>query len=613
MFLFDILKPGDRRLRVLSIIVVSGLGILLTGLWFVQIVFGSHYETNSRKQSLKRVGIPAIRGRILDRGGQVLADNRPHYNAILFLEDLQHQFDQAYKQLTNSFRQQNPQYVAAKGRLRLPKDVSRKLLLAADCNVISNITAEVGAVVEEPRILNTNAFLRHYNSYPYVPFEIMPDMDPKQLARFAEQLSGQPDLEIETEPVRNYPNGSIAAHVLGYVQREYVESDDISYTLPDYAGKTGVERLYDSQLRGHSGVRLVLVNSMNYRQREEVEAPNGPGDDIYLTIDLNIQRAAETALAAAPGAHSPVRGAVVVMDCRNGDVLAMASSPSYDPNGFVEGLTKEEVAELNDPKHTPQLNRAIDGAFAPGSTFKIITSIACLESGLDPNEEFDSPGYYQESPRAKRIGDTAGPGLFNFHRAFFLSSNTYFINYGKKAGLQKLLEVARRFHLGEKTDFAIHPEVAGNVPTPDKAGVTLAFSSTADVCIGQEITTTPLQMACMYGAIAMGGKLYWPRIASHSYSINTGQDAQLCPPGRLRDVVRVDPRHLEIIRQAMLADTEQGPTTDSKAGTAYWAFHNGRGEPKLPKPSHRRQNRHGRSQVEGVENVHHLVQLLCAL
>ena len=138
-----------------------------------------------------------------------------------------------------------------------------------------------------------------------------------------------------------------------------------------------------------------------------------------------MQHAAEQALA---GAQANARGAVVVMDVRNGDILAMASAPAFDPNNYVVGLTHGEVAALNDPKFTPQINRAIGGNYPPGSTFKIITAIACLESGLDPNEVFDSPGEYRTSPTARPIHDTAGAGKFDFNRAFYRSSNTYFIH-----------------------------------------------------------------------------------------------------------------------------------------------------------------------------------------
>jgi penicillin-binding protein 2 len=574
MFIFHILAQKDRRLRVIANLMGLGLFVLLAGLWFVQIVCASHFEHNSKQQSVKRVGIPAIRGRILDRNAHVLADNQPQYNAILYLEDLQGQFGEAYTRLSKAYGQQHPQAVQANGRVRLTPETSRDLQLEADCQVVSNITFQVGATLQEHRILNTNAFLRHYTNYPYVPFEIVPNLVPRQVAEFAEQLSAQPELEMETQPVRSYPNDSIAAHILGFVQRDF-EADP-----PDYEGRSGVERVFDAKLRGRPGMKLVLVNSLNYRQREDIETPNEPGGDIYLTIDLVLQRAAEQALADV---QPNVRGAVVVMDVRNGDILAMASAPAFDPNSYVAGMTQSEVDALNDPKYTPQINRALDGAYPPGSTFKIITAIACLETGLDPNEVFDSPGFYQTSPKARPIADTAGAGKFDFEKAFFRSSNTYFIHYGMKAGLEKILEVAKRFHLGEKTDFPIGPEVAGRVPAPEKVGVSMLRSSTADVCIGQEITTTPLQMAALIGAIANGGKIFWPRLVSHSYAPETGQEEELFAPGRLRDIVEIDPRHLELIRRAMLDDTEHPVDTSvGGPGTAYKEFHKPNGDLFLP-------------------------------
>ena len=275
--------------------------------------------------------------------------------------------------------------------------------------------------------------------------------------------------------------------------------------------------------------------------------PTSRATIIYLTIDFSVQKAAEQALAAA---QPDGRGAVVVMDPRNGDILAMASSPSFDPNLFALGrFTPEESERLSDPKFTPQVNRAVSGAYPPGSTFKIITGIACLESGLDPNEIFDSPGLLpSRRPRRVPLRIQPGPGPFNFERAFYRSSNTYFIDMGlQKAGLAKILEVAKRFHLGEKTGISTRQEVAGNVPGPEQAGPSLGMSA-ADICIGQEITTTPLQLAGVISVIANGGTLYVPRLVSHSRSPETGEIEELVAPGRVRDHVEINPSHLELIR-----------------------------------------------------------------
>ncbi|HEY3913602.1 MAG TPA: penicillin-binding transpeptidase domain-containing protein [Verrucomicrobiae bacterium] len=590
MFVFDLLKGDGRRLQPIAVIVGAGMLILLAGLWFVQIVSAEHFESNLIKQSFRTVRIPAIRGRILDCNGNVLAEDQPRYNAILYLEDLQDQFDAQYRTLARLYTNEHHEAITSKGRMNILAAARRQLQLEADCDVVSNITYRVSTRLDEPRMLNTNGFIRHYDDYPYVPFQIVPNLTPNQVAIFAEQLSTQPALELETQPVRIYPNGEAAAHILGYVQRrDATEGGDISFTMPDYEGRSGTERVYDDELRGQAGLKSVLVNNLNYRQRENIETPNEPGDDVYLTIDLGLQRAAEKALANAKYEEDGVpvaRGAAVVMDPRNGDILAIASTPTFDPNEFVPGhrpMSPGEMERLADTRMTPELNRAVTGAYPPGSTFKIITSIACLENGLDPNEVFDSPGEYRVSA-THSIGDTAGAGKFNFNRAFYRSSNTYFIHYGMIAGLRKILEVARRFHLGEKTDIATGQEsTAGFVPTPDKAGKTLPWSSTPDVCIGQEITATPLQMACMISVIANGGTLYWPRDVSYLRSQDSGAFETLVQPGRVRDHVYINPQHLEIIRRAMLDDTEHvadGVTKAEGPGSAYAAFHHG-GVPDL--------------------------------
>ncbi|HEX4121828.1 MAG TPA: penicillin-binding transpeptidase domain-containing protein [Verrucomicrobiae bacterium] len=577
MFVFDILKRDGRRLQPIAVIVGTGMLILLAGLWFVQIVCAKRFETNLIRQSFRTVRIPAIRGKILDCNGKVLAEDQPRYNAILYLEDLQDQFDAQYHTLARTYTNGHREAITSKGRMNIPLAERRRLQLEADCDVVSNITYRVSTRLAEPRMLNTNGFIRHYDDYPYVPFQIVPNLAPNQVAIFAEQLSAQPALELETQPVRVYPNQTLAAHLLGYVQRrDAPEGGDVSFTLPDYQGRSGVERVYDEQLRGQAGLKSVLVNNLNYRQSENIETPNEPGNDVYLTIDINLQRATEKALASA---QFETRGAAIVMDPRNGDILAIASAPTFDPNEFVPGhgsISPGETERLADTKFTPEVNRAVSGAYPPGSTFKIITAIACLESGLDPDEVFDSPGEFRVSS-THSIGDTAGAGKFNFDRAFYRSSNTYFIHYGMMAGLRKILEVARRFHLGEKTEISTGQEpTAGNVPPPEKAGISMPFTSLPDVCIGQEVTATPLQMTCMICAIANGGTLYWPRVVSYDRSPDTGELEELVPPGRVRDHVQINPRHLELIRHAMLDDTEHpadGPSKAEGAGSAYRAFH----------------------------------------
>jgi penicillin-binding protein 2 len=581
MFIFDLLRNEQERVRAVALSMGAGLIALLGGLWFVQVVSARHFEEDLEKQSYRTVRVSSIRGRILDRNGEALAENRPHYNAVVYLEELRNQFEGEFAVLKREYIRRHPEVVTKK-RISIAPTVRAQLQSEADYLIVSNMTWKVGAMLKTPRSLEQKPFLQHYGSYPYVPFQIIPNLAPRQVAIFAEQLSSQPALELETQSVRFYPHGTTAAHLLGFVKsRETFEDDDMAcqYRLPDYEGKSGVESAFDEQMRGLPGVKSVLVNNRGYRQREQTITPTEGGDDICLTIDASVQQAAEKGLALVmDSALKPHGGAAVVMDVRNGDILAMASAPTFDPNEYITGFSDAEWERLNDAEHAPQFNRALTGAYPPGSTFKIIDAIACLETGvLDPNEEFDSPGEFSK-PGYHKIGDPAGPGKFNFARAMYRSSNTYFIHYGMKAGMAKLLEVAKRFHLGEKTHLDIHPETAGNVPNPQDIGHKIQLSSEPDVCIGQEITVSPIQMAAMTAAIANGGTLYWPRVVRAAISPDTEEQREINPPGRVRDRIALNPHHLDLIREAMLLDTEHG--TPGDLGTAYLAFHTG-GAPAL--------------------------------
>jgi penicillin-binding protein 2 len=564
----------------------AGLSLLLAGLWYVQIVSAKQMRGRMEWQSLKTNAVPPVRGRILDRDGKVLADNQPQYNVVLYLEELRGQFESEYtnhvlpdytNQLVADYLQKHPG--ASKpppGASKLPPGARPALRMEAKYNVVSNTISRVGTLLRQTDPPGLAAFRHFYTNYTYVPMQILTNLTPKQIALFSEQLSGQPGVELGAQPVRGYPRKETAAHLLGYVRR----AGEINKFLPpEYEGERGLEKAFDDLLHGEPGSDLVLVNSENYRQHQEVLTPNHFGRDLCLTLDLAIQQAAEKALADE---FPNLRGAAVVMDVRSGDILAMASAPAFDPGEFASGISPARAEQLNDPRLKPQVNRATYDAFPPGSTFKIITALACLESGvLDPEAIYHSPpnplkptqGIFEEE--GYRIDDTAPPGDYDFERAFYHSSNSYFCHYGMKAGLRKLLEVARRFHLGEKTDFATHEEVAGDVPLPEQAGKKMPLNSGPYVAIGQEITVTPLQMTGMIAAIANGGTIFWPRIVSHAISPETKEVEELFPKARVRDQVKINPRHLQIIRQAMLQDTEH------PGANGYDAFHFPDGSPRL--------------------------------
>jgi penicillin-binding protein 2 len=564
MLIIDQLKHDNRKLRAISIGVMAGLLVLLAGLWWVQIVSANRYEENLKTQSFRSVRVPALRGKITDRNNQSLAENRPRFDVNLYLEDLRPQFTREYPNVARAFTNQNP---GVKIRGEALATVNR----AARYRVVSNITAQITARLQTPQILDPVRFARHYQAQPYIPFPILQNLTEKQVAIFAENFTGMTGVEMEMQPMRTYPQGTSAAHLIGWIRRNDKPADDdeivYKYYLPDFMGVTGVEKSFDDALRGTAGVKSLLINNLGYRQREEMLSATEAGQTLALTIDLAIQRAAEKALAEA---MANVRGAVVVMDVRNGDVLAMVSLPTFDPNVFPSGVSTAEWKRLNDEKYSHMFNRATHGAYPPGSILKTLTAIACFENNvMNPSESIYDPGYYEDKRilGKRRIDSLAPAGNYDFRRAYLKSSNTYFIHFGLKAGLKKLVEVGERFHLGESTGTLPGEEVSGNFPRSNQLSGRFA-GDTANICIGQgEVTVTPIQVAAMTAAIANSGKLFWPRIIRDLRPADDEMNTELnsFQPGSLRADVRLDPKHVQIIHRAMLADVEDADGTGTAA------------------------------------------------
>src|SRR5437870_60040 len=445
--------------------------------------------------------------------------------------------------------------------------------------VVSNLVYRVGSLVEQPVPLQDKKFFEHYDQRLFVPMPVLTNLNPRQIARFAEQSPGLPGFDLEVQPVRTYPHHSSAAHLLGYLLRDNSGADaDVffNYRMPDFKGATGVEGALDDELRGRTGAKSVLVNSLGYRQSENVWNPAEAGQNVFLTIDLSIRKAAEQALRSAPVPYAgPVRGAVVVMDPRNGDLIAVASHPAYDPNDFAVRLTHEkaEAAKLDDPKLRPQINRAMQENYAPGSIFKIVVALAGLEAGtLNPDETFHSLGHFELVRGQKPIGDPAGPGDFKFRRALIKSSNSYFIHEGLKLGVDRIVEMGKRFHLGERTGILPLQETAGILPTrewrKEKLGGAWFDGNTANVSFGQgELAVTPLQVAVMISAVANGGKVFWPRLVARTEPQDPFADEPTVPlpTGGIRGQLNVSKRSLDIVREAMLADVEDPEGTGKKA------------------------------------------------
>ncbi len=553
MIVFDQLKKNDPYLRALTLGVLLGMGVLLSGLWWVQIISYRHYSENQKAQAFRTVRIPAIRGKILDRHGAALAENRPSYNVILYLDELREEFKKEWR------RSRPP--VGAK--ISLPQ--RRGFEAQARYRVASNIVQQIGLALQLPVELPYTNFIKHYTNQLALPLTLLTNLTQQQVGRLLEASMNPPGVDLDVQPMRHYPGGSLAAHVLGFLvsDNRSMEGEvaDFNFRLSDYRGLVGIEGEFDVELRGKAGVKSVLVNSLGYRQSENVWTPAEPGKNVILTIDATIQQTAESALQSAmPGGAT--RGAVVVLDPNNGDVLAMASAPSFNPNAFIPRITPDELKRLNDEAR-PQINRAMQENYAPGSVFKVVTGLAALEAGLDPKQKFHNPGYIYVPGRRRYIDDLASPGEYDFRQAFIKSSNYYFITNGLNAGIERLVRLGQKFHFGERTGLLNRQETAGNYPSMEMVRRGWIAPDTAYICIGQgKMAVTPLQIAVMIAAVSNGGKVLWPRLVQRIEPADPNSDQPIIefPPKPPRDELGLDSRILDITRDAMLADVEEGGT-----------------------------------------------------
>lgn len=579
MLVFDQLKKNDPQLRVIAWVVAAGLIILLAGLWYVQIVSSRRFVENLKSQSFRTVRLPALRGKILDRHGGELAKNVPTYNLSLYLED---------PALRALFQQQ---YRAAKGGRKLTRAQAGELARATRYQVVSNVVLRLAGVLQQPVTLDEARFQNHYQQSLALPLPVVTGLSTIQIARFQENSSNPPGLDLEIQPLRVYPRQTSAAHVLGHLKRneDSVGDEDAfyNYRLPDFTGVAGIESMFDDRLRGRAGAKSVLVNNLGYRQSENIWTPVEAGQNIFLTLDLGVQQAADRALSEARSRYPQTRGAAVVLDVRNGDVLALSSAPVFDPNHFVRGVSHAEWAVLSDPEQHPMLNRAVYGGFPPGSIFKIVVALAALESGWNPTNIYRSQGHATVGNRV--IADTAPAGDYDFRRAFKLSSNSYFIECGLAAGVDRILAIGQRLQFGQRTGLTLRPDSPALLPTREwqrENKPVWRDGDTANLCIGQgEVTVTPLQVALMIAAVANGGKVLRPRLVERVQAQELVGTAAVRAdsPAQVRDELPVSARTLEVVRAAMLADVEDADGTGRHAALPGWRISGKTGTAQLMK------------------------------
>jgi len=475
------------RLLLLWMMMASLFGVLVVRLWSLQVAKGGEYQRRLVKQSLRSVRLPGMRGRILDRNGTPLADNRPSYCLSLYLEEL-----------------------------RRPGSVQRTV------ENVMTVLDRLAEVMDRPRSLFPKEVRLHLGRRTPLPLVAWKDLDEEAVARFMEHESEFPGVALTVEPVRVYPLEKQSCHLLGYVGRadiskllDAVDGEEVEkfhYYLPEMAGKSGVEKRLDGVLRANAGGKLeIQVDVVGFKFDEVSRRTPGKGSDVVLAIDARIQQAAEELLNGD-------RGAVVVIDPRNGDVLALASAPGYNPNDFVPSIPSSVWNRLLKNDGRPLYNRATGGEYAPGSTFKPITLLAALHSGkVSAQTRFSCPGYYQLGNARFRCWQHWGHGSIDLQSAIRYSCNVYLYHSAMACGPEEVQEMARRCGFGRRTDISLDFERPGLVP--DAAWKRRARhdgwrdGDTCNMAIGQgALLVTPLQLAMYTATLANGGTLWKPRL-----------------------------------------------------------------------------------------------------
>lgn len=517
-------KPGVRiwRLLFLWVAMLGLFGGLVFRLWNLQVAQGMEYQRRLVRQSLRSVRLPGIRGRILDRTGERLAENRPSYGVSLYLEEL-----------------------------RRSGGVQRTV------DNVMDMLYRIAETIDRPLQMQPQDVRLHLGRRTPLPLVAWRDLDETAVARFMERAYEFPGAALTVEPVRVYPNGGLACHMLGYVGRADIDkltgvADDperFHYYLPEYAGRSGVEKRLDGVLRANAGGKLeVQVDVAGFKFDEVSRREPGKGSDVVLAVDARIQRAAEAVLEGE-------KGAVVVIDPRNGDVLALASAPGYDPNDFVPSIPASIWNGLLQDERRPLYNRATGGEYAPGSTFKMVTLLAALHSGkITADTRYSCPGFFDLGSARFRCWQHWGHGSTDAQASIRYSCNVYMYHAALACGAEAVQDMARRSGFGRRTEISLDFERAGLVP--DNAWKrrqrrdSWRDGDTCNLSIGQgAMLVTPLQLAMHASALANGGTLWQPRLVRRI--VRADGTVQEIASAEAPDGPRWEARHVSVARDGM--------------------------------------------------------------
>lgn len=526
------LAHGKRREQVFRIVVFTIFGMVLLRLFSLQVLAGSRYRDLSEENRIRVEVLTAPRGEIRDRKGRLLADSVPSFTVTI------DPYDKAY---------------------------------VGDAAGLDSTVARLAAILEldAPTLIDK---VRKEKKQSFLVIRLKRNADLKSVAYVSEHRSELPGVEVEAEPLRRYPLGLFASHLLGYVGEvsdKELEDPKFSatYTRGDLIGRMGIERQYESYLRGVDGKRFVEVNALG--RKAELLGDKRPivpkrGADVALSIDLDLQRAAEEAFK--PGA----RGAIVAIDPRTGEVLALASKPNYDPNEFSTGITRARWDELSQGGNYPLFNRAIQAAYPPGSTLKPFVALAGLAvHAISSTTTFKEPcyGYYQFGSRKFGCWDKNGHGWLALHDAIARSCDVYFYQLGLRTGLDRISDMMKRFGLSDRTGVDLPQERRGLFPDPawyDRRFGVGRWSKglVLNLAIGQgEVSLTPIKLAQITAALAANGVLRRPHLLRGISRDGVPVPNSMPASDSLTQDLKLDPGDLGAIRSAMVAVVnEQGGT-----------------------------------------------------
>jgi penicillin-binding protein 2 len=529
--------PPELAARIAALvgIVLVAFTLIVARLWFLQVVLGPKMRMESESNRTRLVRVPSARGVVYDRRGEILVDNRPSFDVVFVPEDAR----------------------------------DRKATLRRLATVLGESETQLHERLRAPS-----------KRPAYEGIVVRRDLEWDDVVRVETHQLELPGVSLQVVPRRTYPFGPLASHLLGYVgevsEKELAGADTSAVRPGDVVGKASLERAWDDELRGVAGEQQVEVDALGRRMRVLDETPDVAGDTLTLTIDRDLQAVAEQALGDR-------NGSIVAIDPRNGEILAMVSHPSYDPNAFARGLRRDESRALMQDPAKPLVNRAVQGQFAPGSTFKVAVAAGALEAGVaTKGSGVSCGGGVQFGNHYFRCWRKGGHGHVDLHEAIVQSCDVFFYTYGPRLGIDALAKYVRSLGLGQLTGIKLDHEKAGTIP--DSEWKMRRFKQpwypgeTLSVAIGQGyVTATPLQMANLAATIANGGTRYRPHYVRRVDS----------PDGSVRRVVEpevlghaeVSPANLEIIREAMrdVVMTDRGTgkkaripgvTVAGKTGTA---------------------------------------------